>query len=364
MVDVLVTGGGSGGHVTPAIAVGCALQEQGAEVAFIGSKSGLEEALVRPAGLRYLGISAGKLRRYFSLQNLFDAFRVLVGIGQALWLVGRERPAVVFSKGGFVAFPVVFAAWVWRVPVVAHESDATQGLANLLSAPFVKTLCAGFPNTQVRSLFGPFKGRFVYTGAPIRQELLLGDAQAGRAALEAGDGQRVLLVTGGSLGADALNAAVVDAAPKLAAGGWFVVHVCGAGKLRAADGSHYRAYEYVAHGWADMLAAADVVLSRAGANTVFELLALGKPNLLVPLPLSGSRGDQLDNARYAEEAGYSRVIPQEQLNAQRLIAEVEALWLDLDRVRAQLDTFVAADAVAAIVAELESVAPALFKPPH
>jgi len=195
MVDVLLTGGGSGGHVTPGLAVGQVLRQQGVAVAFVGSNTGLEEALVQPTGLRYLGISAGKLRRYFSWQNLLDAFRVVLGIIQALVLIGRERPKVVFSKGGFVAFPVVFAAWVWRVPVVAHESDATQGLANLLSAPFVNTLCAGFPDTQVRSLFGPFKGRFVYTGAPIRHELLEGSVTAGRAALGVSDGKRVLLVT-------------------------------------------------------------------------------------------------------------------------------------------------------------------------
>ena len=359
MVDVLVTGGGSGGHVTPAIAVGQALKVGGLDVAFVGSNTGLEEALVQPAGLRFLGISAGKLRRYFSWQNVADAFRVLLAILQAVVLVGRERPTAVFSKGGFVAFPVVFAAWLWRVPVVAHESDATQGLANLLSAPFVKTLCAGFPETKVRSLLGPFKGRFVYTGAPIRAELLQGDAAKGRAELGVADGVRVLLVTGGSLGADALNAVVIEAAPELARDGWFVVHVCGAGKQRAIDSPNYRAFDYVAHGWADMLAAADLVLSRAGANTVFELLALGKPNLLVPLPAAGSRGDQLENAKYAKDAGYSQVLPQEMLDATRLAADVEALWSNVDKVRARLQTFVAADAVAAIVAEIYAVAPQL-----
>lgn len=361
MVDVLVTGGGSGGHVTPAIAVGQALRADGLDVAFVGSNTGLEEALVQPTGLRYLGISAGKLRRYFSWQNFLDAFRVLLGVLHALLLIGRERPAVVFSKGGFVAFPVVLASWLWRVPVVAHESDATQGLANLLSAPFVKTLCAGFPDTKVRSLFGAFKGRFAYTGAPVRAELLRGDAAAGRATLGVTDDLRVLLVTGGSLGADALNAAVVDAVAELASHGWFVVHVYGAGKQHAENGPNYRAFEYVAEGWADLLAAADVVLSRAGANTVFELLALGKPNVLVPLPMAGSRGDQLDNAKYAQGGGYSRVLPQEQLDAARLIVEIETLWDNIDDVRAQLQKFTAPDAVAAIIAEIYAVAPPLRK---
>jgi len=352
---VMVTGGGSGGHVTPALAVAEYLRGLGCEIVFVGSNSGLEETLVAPKGFRYAGISAGKLRRYYSLANLVDGFRVVIGIGQALWLVGKERPAVLFSKGGFVAFPVVLAAWLWRIPVVAHESDATQGLANKLSAPFVKTLCTGFPDTSP----GRFKGRFVYTGAPVRAELFHGDAQAGRALVGARSGQNILLVTGGSLGADALNACVVAGLDELRKAGWFVLHVCGVGKQRGEPSDHYRAFDYVAEGWADMLAAADVVVSRAGANMVFELLALAKPNLLVPLPASGSRGDQLDNADYARRGGYSKVVPQAELDVARLVAEVNSLWGDIDAVRTQLSTFIAPDAVTAIADELIRVAPAV-----
>lgn len=351
MTRIMVTGGGSGGHVTPALAVAEYLRERGYEVVFVGSTSGLEQALVAPRGFRYLGISAGKLRRYFSWANLVDLFRVMLGIIQSLWIVRRERPAVVFSKGGFVAFPVVFASWVWRVPVVAHESDATQGLANRLSAPFVKTLCTGFPDTTP----GRFKGRFVYTGAPIRVELARGDAAAGRALVGAGAEQKILLVTGGSLGADALNACVVAALDELASHDWFVVHVCGPGKQRAETdsfSSNYRAYDFVDEGWADMLAAADVVVSRAGANTVFELLTLAKPNVLIPLPATGSRGDQIDNADYAKRGGYARVVPQDELDAGRLVAQINALWADIDSARARLAVFQAPDAVTAIADEL------------
>ncbi len=348
MSTILVTGGGSGGHVTPALAVAADLRERGFELVFVGSNSGLEEALVAPKGFRYLGISAGKLRRYFSLANVLDVFRVLIGILQAIWVVGRERPEVVFSKGGFVAFPVVFAAWLWRIPVVAHESDATQGLANRMSAPFVKTLCTGFPDTQP----GSFKGRFVYTGAPVRAELARGDAAAGRALVGATQEHKVVLITGGSQGSDALNACVVDALDALRVEGWFVVHVCGQGKQRAETSNHYQAYDYVGEGWADMLAAADVVVSRAGANTLFELLTLNKPNVLVPLPATGSRGDQIDNADYARRGGYSKVVPQPELDAARLVAELTALWADIDSVRAHLATFEAPDAVSAIANEL------------
>jgi len=355
MSDVLVTGGGSGGHVAPAIAVGQRLQASGSDVVFVGSNSGLEKTMVEPAGLRYRGVSAGKLRRYFSWQNVSDAVRVLAGLVQALWVVWRERPLVVFSKGGFVAFPVVVAAWVWRIPVVAHESDATQGLANRLSAPFVRTLCTGFPHTKA----GRFKGRFVYAGAPLRPELLRGDARAGRVLAGADEQRHVLLVTGGSLGADALNEALLGALSRLEALGWFVIHITGAGKRRGSDSDSYRAFEFVSEGWADLLAAADVVVSRAGANTVFELLALGKPNLLVPLPATGSRGDQLDNAQYAQSLGYSSVLPQESLNSERLIAEITSLWQTIDQSRAHLAGFERPDALATIEAELRRLAPAL-----
>ncbi len=353
MTDVIVTGGGSGGHVTPAVAVAEALQRNNLDVLFVGSNSGLEEALVKPSSLAYRGISAGKLRRYFSLQNLLDVFRVLLGLVQAVVLVGRERPHVVFSKGGFVAFPVVVAAWLWRIPVVAHESDSTQGLANRLSAPFIKTLCTGFPDTDAQG----FKGRLVYTGAPIRPALLEGNPRAGRTLLSVAEGRGVLLITGGSLGADALNACIVESLPALNKLGWFVVHVCGPGKQRAEPSANYAAFDYVAEDWADILAAADMVIARAGANTVFELLALKKPNLLIPLPATGSRGDQIDNAAYAKTGGYSRVLAQAELSSERLLQEITALQQDLDQVHKQLASFEVPDAVAAIVVELERFLP-------
>jgi len=360
---LLVTGGGSGGHVTPALAVMSQMHAAGWRVVYVGSTSGLEEALVTPltdtTGVRYYGIASGKLRRYFSWRNVSDAFFVLVGCVQALWRVGRERPSVVFSKGGFVAFPVVLAAWLWRVPVVAHESDATQGLANKLSAPFVRTLCTSFPETPVEN----FKGRVVYTGAPIRGELLQGDSQRGRARVGAGEAQRVLLVTGGSLGAEALNAVVVAALEGLTRHhNWFVVHVCGPGKVAPLPASalqpdSYRAFEFVGDGWADLLAAADVVVTRAGANTLFELLSLGKPNLLIPLPKQGSRGDQLDNAAYAANNGFSKVLLEEQLTPAKLVDAVNAMAADLDRWHEGLAKFSQANGALQIAAEIQRLAP-------
>jgi UDP-N-acetylglucosamine--N-acetylmuramyl-(pentapeptide) pyrophosphoryl-undecaprenol N-acetylglucosamine transferase len=345
---VLFTGGGTAGHVVPTFELIDALRSRGATVSFVGSNSGLEEALLAPMNVDYHGIASGKLRRYLSLANLLDAFRVLGGLWQAYWLLGRLRPDVVFSKGGFVSFPVVFAAWLHGVPVVAHESDLTPGLANRLAMPFVKTLCINFPTTPV----GRFRGTVVHTGTPLRVALTRGDADRGRRLLDAADGDRILLITGGSLGADALNKAVRAALPELTAD-YLLVHVCGPGKLSDSDSSRYRQFEYVTEGWGDMLAAAELVVSRAGANTLYELLALAKPNLLVPLSRAASRGDQIENATYAAGLGYSRVLDEESLDGPALVAQVRELEGELAVMRERLATFSHPDSVALICAQLE-----------
>jgi UDP-N-acetylglucosamine--N-acetylmuramyl-(pentapeptide) pyrophosphoryl-undecaprenol N-acetylglucosamine transferase len=335
-----MTGGGTAGHVLPAVPVMAALRERGCEVAFVGSTSGLEEELLAGENVRYFGIASGKLRRYFSLENLGDAFRVLRGVVDAYRVLGRYRPDVVFSKGGFVSFPVVFAAWLKRVPVVAHESDLTPGLANRLALPFLRTLCVNFPDTRP----GRFSGRVVHTGTPIRAALLQGDRERGRRLLEIDDERPVLLVTGGSLGADALNAAVREALPRLLER-MHVVHVCGPGKTAPLTLPGYRQFEYVRDEWGDMLAAADLVLSRAGANTLFELLSLRKLNVLVPLSKRASRGDQLENAAYAEARGLSLVIEEEALTVDALVAALERLLAERAERLERLRAFVVPDAV-------------------
>ena len=317
MTHLLCTGGGTAGHVVPAIPIMRAFLEAGARVDFVGSGSAMEQDLLSDLDVTYHGIMAGKLRRYFSFENLIDGFRVLGGVFQALWLVGRLRPDVVFSKGGFVSFPVVFAAWCWRVPVVAHESDLSPGLANRLALPFVRTLCVSFPDTRMAG----FSGVLRYTGTPVRPELLAGDADRGRARLEAPSERPILLVTGGSLGADRLNEIVRAALPGLLEQA-VVAHVCGAGKTIASDADGYHQFEYVREGWGDLLAAADLVISRSGANALYELICLGKPNLLVPLPRAASRGDQIENAAWAAGEGFSRVIQEEALTPETLQAAV------------------------------------------
>jgi len=347
---LLCTGGGSAGHVIPAMPVMDAARRSGVRVSFVGSRSGLEQRLLTGQDVDYYGIASGKLRRYLSVQNLLDAFRVAAGVWQAFRLLGRLRPDVVFSKGGFVSLPVVLAARLRRLPVVVHESDLSPGLANRLALPFVQTLCVTFAETRAPR----FRGRQVTTGTPLRPALLAGQAQRGRDLVGAGE-RPVLLITGGSLGADAVNRAVLGALDDLLET-FVVVHVCGPGKLSDRQAPGYHAFEYVDDEWPDLLAAADLVVSRAGANSLFELLALGKPNLLIPLSARVSRGDQLENAEYARARGYSRVLAEEDLDAGRLLAAVLETHRDAAALGRALAEFRPPDAAAAIHRELEAAA--------
>jgi UDP-N-acetylglucosamine--N-acetylmuramyl-(pentapeptide) pyrophosphoryl-undecaprenol N-acetylglucosamine transferase len=257
----------------------------------------------------------------------------------------------VFSKGGYVSLPVVVAAWLRRVPVVAHESDLSPGLANRLALPFVRTLCVTFSETEVPG----WRGRRVVTGTPLRPALLAGDASRGRAMVQAPEGRPVLLITGGSLGADALNRAVRGAIEALLEV-FVVVHVCGPGKDSGFRAPGYHPFEFVTEAWGDLLAAADLVVSRAGANSLFELLALGKPTLLIPLSRRVSRGDQVENAEFARAGGYSRVLDEALLSPERLVEEVMATYRDSPALRCRLAGFAVPDAVGAICAELEAAA--------
>ena len=350
MKHVVITGGGTAGHVIPSIPIIRRLLADGLQVSFIGSTSGLEERLVAHLELSYYGITTGKLRRYLSIENLVDAFRVFIGIWQAFVLMRRIKPVVVFSKGGYVAFPVVFAAWLNRVPVVAHESDLTPGLANRLCLPFVKTLCLNFPETSVRAR------NVLVTGTAVRDGLLNGVPERGRRWLDVPTDARVLVVVGGSLGAAAINEVVRASLPRLCET-YFVVHVCGAEQI---DPSYerlgYVQYEYIDEEWGDVLAAADLMISRSGANALYELLALKKVNILIPLSRRASRGDQIENAAMAERRGWSFVIPEETLDSDSLVGALEFVERDRDYWLSNLQTFEVRDSVNLIYEELARVA--------
>ena len=318
---ILLTGGGTAGHVTPNLALLPQLRAEGYAIHYVGTQEGIEKDLLeKEEDVSYHAISAGKLRRYFSLKNLSDPFRVVKGIFQAKRIIREVKPDVVFSKGGFVSVPVVIAAR-GKAPVITHESDYTPGLANRIAARFADTVCVTFEDTL--QYVG---GKGVYTGTPIRPDLLAGKGDAGLA-FTGFEGRRpILLAMGGSQGAQALNEALRGALPRLGER-YDIIHLCGRGKLDGGiDFPFYRQYEYISAELPDLLACADIVLSRAGANAVFEFLALAKPALLIPLPLSASRGDQILNAQYFARKGYAITMDQADLNPDSLCKTLDSLY--------------------------------------
>ena len=348
MTRAVVTGGGSAGHVVPALPVIEALLARNWNITYIGTDSGLEERLVAHFGISYFGVRPGKLRRYWSLENFIDAFRVPLSVLHVLRILGRVRPDVVFSKGGFVAFPVVVAAWLRRIPVVAHESDLSPGLANRLTLPFTTSLCVNFDATRVSAR------RVVHTGTPVRGSLLQGDRARGLATTGFSGERPLLVIVGGSLGAERLNHIVREALSALTAD-FDILHVCGAEKVDPAyvGTTGYEQRDFVGDEWGDILAAADLVVSRSGANSLHELLTLKKPNLLVPLPALASRGDQIENADFAASRGFSMVVAEADLTPEVLVKQVTALHRDAHSWRRRLDAFQAPDSTRLIVAELE-----------
>ena len=348
--SLVFTGGGTAGHVLPAKPIINRFQARGDHIVFIGSNSGLEQKLVEDWGVEFKKITTGKLRRYLSFKNLVDAFRVPIGVIQAWFLLLKVKPQAVFSKGGYVAFPVVFAAWLRRIPVVAHESDLSPGLATRLCAPLVKTQCVTFKQTGTKAK------RKVITGNPVRAELLAGNAERARSWLQLTANRQVLLVVGGSLGAEAINQ-VIHASIDNLAREFVVIHVCGRGNIeeRLRTTKNYYQFEYIDEQWGDVLALADVVVSRSGANALFELLTLGKPNVLIPLPLSQSRGDQLENAEMAEVNGWSLVLPEERCNKESLPATIELISGNLAHWQKKLQSFTTQDSTNLIVAEIDRV---------
>ena len=323
MKRIILTGGGTAGHVTPNIALLPRLKELGYDIQYIGSYTGIQKELIEPFGIPYHRISSGKLRRYFSVQNFTDPFRVLKGFREAHKLIRQLKPDVIFSKGGFVSVPVVLAGKRCKVPVIIHESDMTPGLANKIAIPSAAKVCCNFPET-LKSL--P-EGKAVLTGSPIRQELLSGNKIAAMDMCHFTSDKPVILVIGGSLGAVAVNNAVREALPELLKD-FQIIHLCGKGKMDESlkDVEGYCQFEYIKNELRNLFALADIVISRAGANAICELLALHKPNLLIPLSANASRGDQILNARSFERQGFSLVLEEEQLTKETLLNAVKTLY--------------------------------------
>lgn len=316
MKKIVMTGGGTAGHVTPNIALMPALRKEGFEISYIGSYDGIEKRLIEEQGVPYYGISSGKLRRYFNPKNFSDPFRVIKGYGQSIKLLKKIKPDVVFSKGGFVSVPVVLAAKFCRIPAIIHESDITPGLANKLAIPGAVKVCCNFPETLN---YLP-KEKAVLTGSPIRQELLKGTADAGRTYCKFPEASKpVILIIGGSSGSRAINNTVRELLPQLLPD-YNVIHLCGKGNLDTSltQTAGYLQLEYANQELADLFALSDLVISRAGANAICELLALHKPNILIPLSANASRGDQILNANSFQAQGFSYVLEEENLSPETL----------------------------------------------
>ena len=322
MKKIVLTGGGSAGHVTPNIALIPRLRELGYEISYIGSHDGIERKLIEDIGIPYYPISVGKFRRYFALKNLSDPFRVIKGVHDARTHLRSIQPDIVFSKGGFVSVPVVRSAHLLKIPVITHESDMTPGLANRICLPMADAICCNFPETMEKLP----KGKAVLTGTPIRAELLSGSRERGLAFTGFSGKKPVVMVIGGSLGSVAVNRAVREALPELLTT-FDIVHLCGKGKTDEGlvGRSGYMQYEYISDELPDLFAMADVVVSRAGANAICEIAALHKPNLLIPLPAKSSRGDQILNAMSFEARGFSVVFQEDALTTKKLIDTLRSL---------------------------------------
>lgn len=324
MKKIVLTGGGTAGHVTPNIALLPGLKELGYEIHYIGSYEGIESKLIADFDIPYYGIATGKFRRYLDPKNLTDPFRVIKGYTEARKILKQIQPDIVFSKGGYVSVPVVRAAASLKIPCIIHESDMTPGLANKLCIPVAEKVCCNFPETMQ---YIP-EDKAILTGSPIREELSKGNKIAALDLCGFDANTPVIMVIGGSLGAANVNKAVRDALPELLKD-FQVVHICGKDKIdnMLLTTKGYKQFEYVKAELKDIFAMADVVISRAGANAICELLALKKPNVLIPL-MAGSRGDQILNAKSFESQGYSKVLMEDDITNQLLVDTVHELYFN------------------------------------
>lgn len=320
MKKIVLTGGGSAGHVTPNLALVPRLLEHHYTIDYIGSYNGIEKNIMEDTEVTYHSIASGKLRRYFSWKNFTDPFKVLFGTLQAFFKLGKIKPSLVFSKGGFVTVPVIIAAKLRGIPVISHESDMTPGLANKISMPFAKKVCTTFEDTL--SHLPSDKG--VYTGSPIRESIYTGNAKKGYDYTGLNNQKPVVMIMGGSLGAKAINQSVRDALDTLLLD-YQIIHLCGSNNIEEtlSNKAGYKQYEYVKSQLPDLFAITDLMVSRSGANALSEILALKLPNILIPLSAAASRGDQILNADAFVKRGYSYVLTEENMTKDTLIDAIK-----------------------------------------
>lgn len=350
-INIIFTGGGSSGHVTPSLSLITALKNKAVGIFYVGSKKGIEHTLIKPLKIPYYAITTGKLHRYWTWKNLLSPFQLLIGIVQSFLICRKIKPDVIFSKGGFVAFPVVIGAKLNGIPVVIHESDLTPGLANRLSFPFAKLICITFPDT-----IKYFKNtsKVLLTGMPIRDSLLHGNPEKGLKFCGFADELKpVLLIMGGGLGSTLVNKSIRRLINPLTEK-FQVIHICGKNKSDHAFAKiiDYKQFEYLHDEFADVLACADLVISRAGATAIYELLALNKPNILLPLSKKASRGDQIENAKYFAHLGLSKVIYFEEFSDEKLLKTLIESFENLGQLKSQLSQFKQPNATQTIIGKL------------
>ena len=345
-MKILMTGGGTAGHVTPNIALIPRLKKDGYDISYIGTEKGMERDLITNEGIKYYSISAGKLRRYMSIENLTDIAKIGKGFFEASRHIKQIKPDVVFSKGGFVSCPVVWAAWFNGIPTIIHESDLTPGLANKLSIPFAKKVCYAFPET---AKYLP-KDKSVLAGIPVREKMLRGTKKNGLKMCDFTPDKPIILIMGGSLGSQAINRIIRESLSELLPK-YQVCHICGKGSLdeNLKNTKGYAQFEYIDKELKDMFAMSDLVISRAGATTLYELLNLAKPNILIPLPKASSRGDQILNAAFFRKEGYSEVIQESDITKEILISKIESTLKDKEAFISNMQSSNIRDSIATVI---------------
>ena len=350
-IKIIFTGGGSSGHVTPSLPLISALRNKDIDIFYVGSKKGIEHSLIKSLNIPYYAITVGKLHRYWTWKNLLTPFQLVVGVIQSFLICRKIKPNVIFSKGGFVALPIVISAKLNGIPVVIHESDLTPGLANRLSFPFAKLICITFPET---AKYFKNKSKVLLTGMPIRDFLKHGNPEKGLKFCGFTDQQKpVLLIMAGGLGSTIVNESIHRLIEPLTKK-FQVIHICGKNKSNPAfEGiKNYKQFEYLQDEFADVLASADLVISRAGATSIYELLALNKPHILLPLSKKASRGDQIDNAKYFAYLGLSKVIYGEEFSDEKLFKTLSESYENLDQLKNQLSQFKQINGIQIIIENL------------
>ncbi|WBW98734.1 undecaprenyldiphospho-muramoylpentapeptide beta-N-acetylglucosaminyltransferase [Oceanirhabdus sp. W0125-5] len=350
MKKIILTGGGTSGHVNPNIALIPELKKLNYEVHYVGTEEGIEKRLINEVDIPFHCISTGKLRRYFSFENFTDGFKIISGLFQSIHAIRKIKPNLLFSKGSYVSFPVVLACWILRVPVIIHDSDMSIGVANRLAFPFAKKICYSFPEVAG---YIP-KAKRVFTGVPIRESIKRGSADKGFEICKFSKEKPVILVMGGSSGSRIINSAIRDNLTILLEK-YQICHLCGKNKLDKnflnIDG--YVQFEYVGEELAHFYKMAEVIVTRAGATVANELLVLNKPSLLIPMEARFTRDDQILNAQSLKKNGYSEVLFEKDLSNERLCKEIDNLYTYRERYIRNIKSRNTIDAVKVVIDLIE-----------